>query len=250
MRDKGVTVEEYFPYTPGNSGGATLNADWPNRRAMSVGHRSMAGNAAAIKAHIWTRGAVSACLVIYQDFFSYRTGIYRHVTGSQAGGHCVSLIGYDDARRCWIGKEQLGPSPGAPHGHDRPGRTVIAPQATAADTDLGVPRPLTPDDLQVTVSEPGIATTAPVLQPPSATHDAATAIGAWQQDKRITALWSNSSTRNAFMHIAGVGWKRLNPANDSAWSALVLLANQARQTGCRIDYRDEADGLVHEIYLW
>jgi C1A family cysteine protease len=29
FRDIGVTFEDYFPYTPGNSGGAMLNADWP-----------------------------------------------------------------------------------------------------------------------------------------------------------------------------------------------------------------------------
>jgi hypothetical protein len=40
------------------------------------------------------------------------------------------------------------------------------------------------------------------------------------------------------------------PANDRTWSALVLLADQARQTLCRIDDRDETDGLFHEIYLW
>lgn len=130
-----------------------------------------------------------------------------------------------------------------------PDTPVVTPQADTGDTDLGVPRQLTPADLQLATDAEAPAM-APTLQPPSATRGAITAIGAWQADKRITALWCNSSTRNAFMHVAGIGWKRLNPSNDSAWSALVLLADQARQTGCRIDYRDEADGLVHEIYLW
>ena len=39
-RDVGVTFEPYFPYTPGNSGGATLDADWPNHLAkVTRAHR-------------------------------------------------------------------------------------------------------------------------------------------------------------------------------------------------------------------
>jgi C1A family cysteine protease len=106
----GVTFEDYFPYTSGNSSGASLNADWPNRLARVTSYKALTGNPAAIKEHISTHGAVSACFVVYQDFFSYRTGVYRHVTGAAAGGHCVTLIGYDDAQRCWIAKNSWNTS--------------------------------------------------------------------------------------------------------------------------------------------
>ena len=42
------------------------------------------------------QGAVSACLIVYQDFFSYGGGVYHHVAGDLAGGHCISIIGFDD----------------------------------------------------------------------------------------------------------------------------------------------------------
>jgi C1A family cysteine protease len=100
----GITFEDYFPYTPNNSGGATLNSDWPNRLAKVSSYKALTNNPAAMKDHISTHGAVSACFVVYQDFFSYTTGIYRHVTGDVAGGHCVCIVGYDDARGCWIAK--------------------------------------------------------------------------------------------------------------------------------------------------
>ena len=45
---------------------------------------------------------------MYQDFFAYKSGVYRHVTGGVAGGHCVTLIGYDDGQGCWIAKNQWG----------------------------------------------------------------------------------------------------------------------------------------------
>ena len=64
----------------------------------------MTGNPAAMKQHIYTYGALTACFVVYQDFFSYRTGVYRHVSGGVAGGHCVALIGWDDSQGCWIAK--------------------------------------------------------------------------------------------------------------------------------------------------
>jgi C1A family cysteine protease len=105
-KDKGITFENYMPYQAG--GGGTLNADWPNRLAKISGFQTLHGNVPAIKQHIQSRGAVSACLVVYQDFFSYGGGVYKHVTGAQAGGHCVSLVGFDDTLGCWIAKNSWG----------------------------------------------------------------------------------------------------------------------------------------------
>src|SRR5262249_12532692 len=52
-------------------------------------------NAADMKTWLSTRGPLAACFTVYNDFFSYRSGVYRHVTGGVAGGHCVSCGGYD-----------------------------------------------------------------------------------------------------------------------------------------------------------
>src|SRR6266581_1795979 len=109
-RDIGITFEDYFPYTPGNSGGAVLNADWPNRLARAVEVSTVTGDPVKIKEQISTYGAVTGCFVVYTDFFSYRSGVYRHVSGNVEGGHCVALIGYDDAQGCWIAKNSWGPS--------------------------------------------------------------------------------------------------------------------------------------------
>jgi C1A family cysteine protease len=105
-RDTGVTFEDYMPYQAG--GGGNLNADWPNRLGKLTGFQTLTGNVAAIKQHISTHGAVSACFIVFQDFFSYGGGVYRHVSGAQAGGHCVSLVGFDDSQGCWIGKNSWG----------------------------------------------------------------------------------------------------------------------------------------------
>ncbi|MGQ0839330.1 C1 family peptidase [Actinokineospora sp.] len=102
----GVTFEDYFPYS--DTGSGSPNADWPNRLAKAVGVTDLTANPAAIKAHVSGYGAVEACFVVYDDFFHYRSGVYRHTTESVAGGHCVALIGWDDAAGCWIAKNSWG----------------------------------------------------------------------------------------------------------------------------------------------
>jgi len=50
---------------------------------------------------------------VYEDFVDYwyydrDPSPYRHVDGAYLGGHAVLLIGYDDARQCWIAKNSWG----------------------------------------------------------------------------------------------------------------------------------------------
>lgn len=104
---KGVTFEDYFPYN--DSGTVNLNADWANRLAKSQAVKDLTGNPAAMKQHIYSFGAISACFVVYSDFTSYKSGVYKHTTESVLGGHCVCLIGWDDGQGCWIGKNSWGP---------------------------------------------------------------------------------------------------------------------------------------------
>ena len=72
----------------------------------------------------------------------------------------------------------------------------------------------------------------------------------WQRGKRVTAVWSKNENRNSWVAIAGTGWKKLADTSDSANIALTILASQALQTTRNIDYREESDGMIHEIYLW
>jgi hypothetical protein len=92
------------------------------------------------------------------------------------------------------------------------------------------------------------ADAAPMLQ--VAAGGVAAAIGAWNSNKRITALWTINQDRNSWMHIDGTGWKRLSNASESGVVAMTRLAANARERGSTVVYRDEADGLVHEIYVW
>ena len=48
------------------------------------------------------KGPVVAGMAVFEDFSYYRSGVYRHVSGVLRGYHAVSVVGYDDARGCWI----------------------------------------------------------------------------------------------------------------------------------------------------
>ncbi len=72
----------------------------------------------------------------------------------------------------------------------------------------------------------------------------------WRSGVTVTALWSINEVRNAWMYVPTVGWRKLYNGRDGSFTALVTLAAQARQTGRPIAFREEADGMVYEIYLW
>jgi hypothetical protein len=96
------------------------------------------------------------------------------------------------------------------------------------------------------------ATAAPTLTPPAAAEVAAEAgvAATWRSNVKIDALWSIDETRNAFVHVVGLGWRKIYNGRDGAFQALVSLASQARQTNRIVNLREEADGMICEIYVW
>jgi hypothetical protein len=47
-------------------------------------------------------------MAVYNDFFSYRSGLYAYATGSLAGYHAIQIIGYNDTAQCFIVKNSRG----------------------------------------------------------------------------------------------------------------------------------------------
>lgn len=41
-------------------------------------------------------GSVTAAFTVYEDFVNYKSGVYRHTSGSALGGHAVKIIGYGE----------------------------------------------------------------------------------------------------------------------------------------------------------
>jgi len=51
-------------------------------------------NPTAIQQEIYEKGTVSVALSVYEDFESYSSGIYKHVSGKYLGGHAIKMIGW------------------------------------------------------------------------------------------------------------------------------------------------------------
>jgi C1A family cysteine protease len=193
-RDIGVTFEDYFPYTAGNSGGVVLNADWPNRLARALDVTEVTADPAKIKEHISTYGAVTACFTVYTDFFSYSSGVYKRVTGNAEGGHCVALIGYDDAQGCWIAKNSWGPGWGD-HGFVRIGYGECDIEAWQNVAIAGV------------------------------------RLRAWTGYAKILGLWSNDAARNGWAYLENYGWHRLAATDDQVEAAMLSQVAAAKVAG-------------------
>ena len=140
---------------------------------------------------------------------------------------------------------------------DTTAQSVTTPDAAAAPT---APAVVAPEAHGPTAPERTAPATpvsalreAPTLAPQTADRAEAAVqavSGTYQTNRYVDALWSIDETRNAWALIRGLGWRKLHHGNDGAFTGLVYLAGQARQTGRPITFREEADGMIYEIYLW
>jgi hypothetical protein len=89
---------------------------------------------------------------------------------------------------------------------------------------------------------------APTVQPVG--EGVSAGVGAWNNSKKITGLWSINQNRNSWTFVDGLGWRKLANNSDSAIVALSVLAAHAREKNSTVNYRDEADGMIHEMYVW
>lgn len=105
------------------------------------------------------------------------------------------------------------------------------------------------NSLDVTAAIAASGASAPVLEPPVAVKSQEV-MGAWLNDKRISATWCINQNRNVYVAVTGVGWKKLANNSDSAIVALNMLGTHARQMNSPVNYREEADGMIREMYVW
>ncbi|KAK8801134.1 hypothetical protein WA158_001904 [Blastocystis sp. Blastoise] len=47
-----------------------------------------------IQIDLMTNGPQEVAFTVYEDFMTYKTGVYQHLTGSRLGGHAVKLLGW------------------------------------------------------------------------------------------------------------------------------------------------------------
>jgi hypothetical protein len=111
---KGIPDNACMPYSSGATGvDGTCSQACPD-----VAHRVQkaqayttpttgAANVDAVKRAL-QNGPLVTTLTVYDDFMFYTSGVYKHVTGSVAGGHAVSIVGWNDADQAWIVRNSWG----------------------------------------------------------------------------------------------------------------------------------------------
>ena len=208
-RDKGVVDETAFPYVDGDQA-CRIDANSTAARFKILSYKTLAAPG-EMKAWLATKGALVACFTVYEDFYSYRSGVYRHVTGAREGGHCVCIIGYDDAQRCWIAKNSWGDD----WGED--GYFKILAGDCGIDYEMwGVEISSGPDT------------------------------GTWLKKRKVTGLWVDADEGATAAFIAGVGWRHVSKGPSAA--DMLLLLSIARSSGAPVDLLI-VDNTIRELYV-
>ena len=212
FKNKGVVDEACYPYDLSNRDGSGLCADAAQRLTKISGSTVLTGNPAQIKDFIVNNGPVSACFVVYNDFFSYKSGVYKHVTGAEAGGHCVSIVGFNDNPGYWICKNSWGKDWG-----DQ-GFFKIAYGECAIDSwqNHGVNE---------------IVNTG------------------WQNNTRVTGLWSIDQERNAWAYFNTVGWRKISNETDAVFYCLLADLIAAKAGGRPVNFYEESS-VIKQAYVF
>ena len=50
-----------------------------------------------------TNGPIEVAFTVYEDFLSYKSGVYKHTSGRALGGHAVKMVGWgvDNGQKYW-----------------------------------------------------------------------------------------------------------------------------------------------------
>jgi C1A family cysteine protease len=179
---------------------------------MINGYTNLTGNVAKIKEWLTTKGPVCAAFVVYQDFFNYKDGIYKHVSGGEAGGHCVTIVGYNDNPGYWICKNSWGT------GWGMQGFFNIAYGQCGIDTWR--------NDGVDSIMDTG-----------------------WHSNCRVLGLWTIDQDRNAWVYFDTVNWwRKVSPDNDNIFLDMLRQLIAAKAAGRPVNFYEDK-GVIKQIYV-
>ena len=106
----GIPLETDAPYSSGETGidGVCTAAMQQNTYRVTE-FEKVATSVESIKRALIQYGPLLTQYVIFEDFMTYESGVYRHVEGFIEGIHAVTIVGYDDTEQSWIVKNTWGP---------------------------------------------------------------------------------------------------------------------------------------------
>jgi hypothetical protein len=142
--------------------------------------------------------------------------------------------------------------------------TQIPPSAGAASADVlggaaplfaaggGPPVSAAADPASLTAAAAAAGGAGALGRPAEADAESAAAVltSTWQNNKKVNALWSINQNCNSWAGIEGIGWRKLFSGIETSTMALTIIASSALATQGPITYREEPDGMIHEIYAF
>ncbi|KAK2956056.1 putative Gut-specific cysteine proteinase [Blattamonas nauphoetae] len=112
MTLRGITTADCIPYVSGDgtvpkcpkkcANGTAITRHKANSFSQIIGP--------FIKNNLQSSGPQEVCFTVYEDFMSYRSGIYEHKTGEMLGGHAVKLVGWgeENGTKFWTCQNSWG----------------------------------------------------------------------------------------------------------------------------------------------
>lgn len=115
IAEKGLVSEACFPYKS-QSGVAPacatscVDGSAFTKHSCAAGSITQSKSVESIKSEIFAHGPVEAAFTVYEDFFTYSTGVYHHVSGGVAGGHAIKLLGFgtENGTPYWLAANSWG----------------------------------------------------------------------------------------------------------------------------------------------
>jgi C1A family cysteine protease len=216
-KDQGIPDEDCFPYQDHDMDCKPCSdrAD----RILKVGNWNEIIDISQRKEWLDQRGPLVACMAVYSDFFSYKSGVYRHVTGDLAGYHCISCIGYSEKEGCWICKNSWGTSWG-----DQ-GFFKIAYGQAGIDTQFAM------------YGVEKISGTPPEKEEKK-----------WYYNKKVLSTFAHYTSQWAWANIEGLGWRQIQSGAPDGVTNMFFAFCEALANNRRVHvYAD--DKLIYTMYL-
>jgi hypothetical protein len=81
------------------------------------------------------------------------------------------------------------------------------------------------------------------------TEEGAYGAGVWHNSKKVVGLWTKAETRNAWINLSELGWKKIYSGSDSSVTAFNIIAGSALEKQTLVNVLIENDQII-EIYAW
>lgn len=109
MKEHGAIDESCFPYRADDTIPCGEKCpSWDRNLVMVQDWNQVTSDRDSLKNAMIQYGPLPAAMKVYEDFFYYNGGIYRHSWGPFKGWHAITIVGYDESEDYWVCKNSWG----------------------------------------------------------------------------------------------------------------------------------------------